>query len=385
MSNGVLIKYLHIILLLSFSLYAEAVDSNTTDNNKTDAYQTSSSLHQSGHIFDSAKAYLMYGYEYSDLSITNKIQDPDNKDSEGNIISLADGGKYAFNSIQSKYKKLLLNIDDYDFSYSITGTDISLTTAPWDLPKSDVTNPDDVYYLATEFLGGMWPLKKPNTLLGHESKLSLIYRKAIFEGSYKRNDSFEKIKMNKNQYGIEYISESVPYLITKFPLYPYIEAIFGEPSYMCYKFLYEHSELPQVIYFKNGYEDLDHHFSSHKYTFSNGTDWVTKYFMYGYEIGLGYSSVEPGKAAKKRINDANLKNKVDYSNAVILYGAARLGFNYTLLFKYTSLNINLLYNVQYLSESSSETISDNNNGKMELIYDRSETLQNVKLNATWTF
>ena len=379
------------LLLSSLLLTAVYAENNTTisnldANNSLQAPQVDDKKYY-GHIFDFVRANLSYGYSYSSLNISNDIKDSDRKDSDGKSLVLADGGKYAFKSIQSKFKRLVVNISDYEFAYSIRGTNVTLTSAPWDLPKYDtIKNPNQVYYLASEFLGGYLPLRHPNALLGYESLFSLIYRKATFQGYFKRGELFNKLKINKNQYGISY-NEATPLALTYY-LPMYLSALFDKTEmHGSYKFLYERSVLPQVIYFQNGYEDMDEHFTSNKYVISSSNDNIyNDIFIFGNELGIGYASTTPGLAAQKRIRDADLESQVDYSNAIILYAGFKVGLQYTYAFKYTAFSANILYSMQYLSESSSEVTSDeNDNGKMELIYDRTEVFKNLKLNLNWTF
>ncbi len=360
--------FLFTLLLLNVSIIEASTDINTTE---TTPFKTPPAK---GYIFDSFKAELLYGAEYSTLRVKSEISDPDFTDAEGNSISLADPGEFAFKGINSNYKELRLQIFNWNFTYSINGTDVTLTSAPWDIPTLEASDTNELFFLATQYLGGYGNLEQSNTLLGHVSRFSLIYREAEFEGYYKRGDYLEKLTMNKNQYGVKYIIEAKSNLF------------YNTESYSFYKFYKEESTFPQVIYFVDGYNDLDEHFTSDKYTLTAGVDYIkAEHFIYGLELGLGLSQTYPGQAAKKRLEEAGMTN-ISFSDAVNLFAAVNLGYQHSFVFEYTAFNFNILYNGQYLDEFSFDTVSDeNDDGKMEMIYGRSELVNNLKINLSWSF
>ena len=353
-------KVLLLLSLLIFSLYSDEIKK----------FEEPEAVSK-GYIFEEFQVDLMYGGEYSSLTINSAIEHIGGENEES--YDLTDGGEFLFNDIQSNYKKIRFQIlNDFSLSYAIQGTDVELLSVPWEAPKLETPeNGEDVFFLAKQIIGGYGEIDYTNTLLGHESIFSLIYREAEFEGLYKRGDVIAALEMNKNQYGAKFIYNAN-----------------GQGNvgvFNFWKFLYESSVFPQVIYIEGAnFDELDEKFTSEKYTFAQGIDYVLPNgLIYGYEIGLGFSAVSPSLSMLNKLEQRGYENIE--TNIFHLFGAVNLGYQFRGLFEYSALSLDLLYNFQVLRESSSEPDDKTDPTKVYLTYQRTEMVHNIKYALTWSF
>lgn len=360
-------------ILLAISLLALSLYSNDFVDDKKD-YQEElykEPISPKGYIFENFQVTLMYGGESSSLSIDSQIEHIGGEGEES--YELTDGGEFIFDEINTNYKKMRFQLlNDISLSYTVQGTDVKLDTAPWEAPKLDIPeNGEDVFFLAKQIIGGYGEIDYTNSLLGHESKYSLLYREAKFEGLYKRGDVTSYLEMDKDQYGAKIILNARG------------NNRFGVFNY--WKLLYESSVFPQVIFIEGAnFDELDEKFTSDKYTIAQGIDYVLPGgLIYGYEMGLGYSAVSPSKSMLNKLDQRGYDN-IDTS-IIHLFGALNLGYQYRGLFDYTALSLDLLYNAQFLYESSSEPDEKNDPTKLYLTYQRTEIVHNIKYALTWSF
>ena len=369
-------------LLLIMSIMFVNLNASMTDFLKTNKYKKTK--RNKGYLYEPLQAQILVGGSSLSLDIDSKIVDHIEGQKD---VKLGNGGSFTFNTINTSYKQLRIQIlSKFTISYKIEGTSLSLLSAPWQIPDVQIPgNPKDVFFLAKRFLGGYGELEKTNLLLGHESVFSLIYREAEFAGYYQREDYLESLTFNKDQYGVKYIMDgNVPDIMG-------LMRVVGTPDYTYFKFFYENSVFPQVIFIEGAnYDELDEKFTSSKYTVSQGADWVLDSkniflngFVYGYEVGLGMASISPSLQALQKLKEAGFTNIS--TTPFIIYGGIKLGYHKHLVFKNTALDVEILYNGQYLSEQSSPIENSSNPSQAYFTYDRDEITHDFKYALTWSF
>ncbi len=377
-----MIKIILITLLLQIILLANNSDINEYSKPPI-------SVDNNGSITNFTKVDLLYGYEIMLLDMKNKVEE-----SESDIV-LTNGGRYEFDSVALEYKKVNLSLFDFAVSYELKENKLEKEE------QNSLENQLKVKIM--EIIGGYGTSKYTNTWLNHTSNYQIIKRDAKFSGQYALNGYLKEFEMDKTRYSFKFMDNTAfgqTLSILKYILYGekpekgYTRGAYknkyGVIVFGYWQLDYENSTLPLVIYSTatdgENLNFIDPRFETHKYTLTGGTDIIgTSGLILGYRWGLGYSDIELSPYGEQRVKNSGTTN-LDTSSSFNYQGALKLGYNKQFTFKYTEFELGILYEIDYLNESSSDYVAEeNDDGKAEIIYNRTEILQSFKVNARWSF
>jgi len=353
--------FIILILLISYSFSDDYTDVNQTKNNTP------------GQIFNDYKVDLLYGYQIFALNMFAKVKEE----------SSIDAGNYDFHSVVMESKDIRLSIKEFSLSYN---EQVNALNKP---------NEDDLLIVINQLIAGFGVPNYTNTLLKHTANNQLIIRKAKFSGKYTRDTYQNNFEMDKTKYSYKFLDNTgvakVLSLLTGFDNSSTgsYQNSYGVKIWSYWQLDYEKSTLPQVIYTTSTDGDdldfIDPNFKVKKYTLLGGKDAKIANIVMGYRWGLGMSFTELSDYADNEVKKAGVSN-LDASSAVNYQLALKIGYSNTFIFEYTEFELNLLYDAEYFKEFSSETTSEeDDNGKAELVYDRSEILQTLQFNIRWSF
>lgn len=352
-----------------------------------DLFQIPENSAGKGRISDSIQVDVVYGYDGQNLKVKTEITDPDfyTYDENGNkqLIQLADGGDYDFDTIALEYKQINVKIFDMVFSYELKGNTLTpLEDVNTTLQTGALKKEEELLVKINQLMAGFGVPRYTNATLNHTANTQIIYRDAIFSGTYVRDGSSQDFEMNKNRYSFKRLTPR-PNLV-KF-MSP------GRRLWNYWRLDYERSIFPQVIYTldANSGSDLnfvDPSFESKKFTYVVGQDKMyDNGFILGYSMGLGLSDIALSEYGIEEVQKAGVTN-LDTSTVANFQFGFRFGMDKTYSFKYTTFAINLMYELDWFNEiSTDKTAEENDNGLAELVYDREETYQSLRVNAKWSF
>ena len=355
-----------------------------------------------GNTNDFVKVNILYGSERMNLIVNTDVQDSDIVDSDGRMYDLTDAGKYEFNDIVLEYKKIVIDIAGASFAYEIKDNDVQKVQNDTDLTYDSISSANkDIFIKIVALTGGYGKLEKESPLLNHLSKHQLVKTDTLFTGQYIRNNVAENITMDKSKITYKLISPiglfSGNFGFKKDDTGAITDEE-GDTIWSFWEFTSSKETIPQIIYSTNtNGNDLnfvDHAFRLKKFLISGGHDILTPNgFLYGYQIGAGIASFSLSPEASTRVEDEGVTNLDTSDNPLLIFGSIKLGYQKSFIFKYTEFDFSILYTYEGLNVFNSETDeSTDSNGnstgnadKANIIFDRGEHLNTLKIAARWTF